>query len=81
MLRAYEAFLTKKGSVRTQSVPYYVKWISDCYGFLNEPLFHRLGSKNRNHDGDDCRTILPCPFLWVEAKADISSRLLDLNLF
>jgi hypothetical protein len=38
MLRAYEAFLTKKGAARTQYVPYYLKWVSDCYVFLNEPL-------------------------------------------
>ena len=29
MLRAYEAFLIKKGSVKSQSVPYYLKWVSD----------------------------------------------------
>ena len=37
MLRNYEAFLVKEGTVKTQSVPYYLKWVSDCYAFLNEP--------------------------------------------
>ena len=45
MLRAYEAFLTKKGTVKTQYVPFYLKWVSDCYGFLNETLSNRLGSE------------------------------------
>ena len=47
MLRAYESFLIKKGSVKSQSVPYYLKWVSDCYGFLNEPLSNRLGSEQK----------------------------------
>ena len=47
MLRAYEAFLTKKGAARTQYVPYYLKWVSDCYGFLNQPLSNRLGSEQK----------------------------------
>jgi hypothetical protein len=42
MLSAYEAFLTKKGAEKTQYVPFYLKWVSDCYGFLNEPLSNRL---------------------------------------
>ena len=47
MLRAYETFLTKKGSVKTQYVPFYLKWVSDCYGFLNEPLSNRLESEKK----------------------------------
>ena len=45
MLRAYEAFLAKKGTVKTQYVPFYQKWVSDCYAFLNEPLSNRLKSE------------------------------------
>jgi len=47
MLRAYEEFLTKKGTVKTQYVPYYLKWVSDCYAFLNEPLSNRLGTEQK----------------------------------
>jgi hypothetical protein len=47
MLRAYEAFLTKKGAVKTQYVPFYLKWVSDCYAFLNEPMSNRLGSEQK----------------------------------
>ncbi len=47
MLRPYEAFLTKKGTVKPQYVPFYLKWVSDCYGFLNQPLSNRLGAEQR----------------------------------
>ena len=47
MLRAYETFLLKKETVKSQYVPFYLKWVSDCYGFLNEPLSTRLGTEQR----------------------------------
>jgi integron integrase len=47
MLGAYEAFLIKKGTIRSQYVPFYLKWVSDCYAFLNEPLSNRLGSEQK----------------------------------
>lgn len=42
MLRPYEAFLIKKGTIKSQYVPFYVKWVHDCYSSLNEPLSNRL---------------------------------------
>jgi integron integrase len=47
MLRNYEAFLTKNGTVKTQYVPYYLKWVSDCYGFLDQPLSNRLSIEQK----------------------------------
>jgi integron integrase len=47
MLRAYEAFLIKKGTMRSQYVSFYLKWVSDCYALLNEPLSNRLGSEQK----------------------------------
>ena len=47
MLKAYETFLNKKGNIKTQYVPYYLKWVSDCYHFLNEPLSNRLNSDQK----------------------------------
>ena len=44
MLRAYEAFLIKNGTIESQYVPFYLKWVSDCYAFLNESLSNRLVS-------------------------------------
>ncbi len=47
MLKAYEAFLSEKGTVRTKYLPFYLKWVSDCYSLLNEPMSNRLGSEQR----------------------------------
>lgn len=74
MLRTYEAFLSKKGTVKTQYLPFYLKWVSDCYAFLNEPLSSRLGSEQRKqflthmakrHDD------------WQVKQADTALRLYD----
>jgi len=43
----YEVFLTQKGTVKTQYFPYNLKWVSDCYGYLNERLPDRLNSEER----------------------------------
>jgi hypothetical protein len=45
MLRAFEASLTKNGTATTQCVPFYLKWVSDCYAFLSESLSNRFGSE------------------------------------
>jgi len=47
MLRAFESFLLKKGATKTQYVPYYVKWVADCYGYLEQALSERLNSEQR----------------------------------
>ena len=47
MLRAYEAFLLHKKAMKPQYVSFYMKWVSDCYGFLNEPLCVRLSQDQR----------------------------------
>ena len=47
MLRAYEAFLFKKGTIKSQYVPFYLKWVHDCYSSLNEPLSDRLGAERK----------------------------------
>jgi hypothetical protein len=46
-LRPYEAFLIKKGTIKSHYVPFYLKWVSDYYGFLNEPLSKRLVGEQR----------------------------------
>jgi hypothetical protein len=58
MLRAYEEFLTKKGTVKTQYVPYYLKWVSDCYGFLDKPLPDRLGGERSMVSGNRNKVFL-----------------------
>lgn len=47
MLKAYETFLNREGNVKPQHIPYYLKWVSECYQFLNEPLTNRLNSDQK----------------------------------
>ena len=42
MLDTFQAFLREKKSIKPQDIPFYLKWIADCYRFLNEPLSTRL---------------------------------------
>jgi hypothetical protein len=45
MLRAFESFLGKKKAIKSQYVPFYVKWVSDCYQLLEQPLSNHLNSE------------------------------------
>lgn len=74
MLRAYEAFLTKKGSAKPQYVPYYLKWVSDCYSFLNEPLSNRLNSDQKKEFLSDMAKQYED---WQVKQADTALRLYD----
>jgi len=74
ILRDYESFLTKKGNIKSPYIPYYVKWVSDCYRFLNEPQSKRLSSDQKkqflsqmgkNHED------------WQVNQADTALRLYD----
>ena len=74
MLRAYEVFLTKKGTERTQYVPFYLKWVSDCHSFLNEPLSHRIGSEQKKQFLADMAKRHED---WQVRQADTALRLYD----
>lgn len=37
MLSAFKDYLTQKALVKEKYVPFYLKWVSDCYTYLNEP--------------------------------------------
>lgn len=74
MFREYESFLTRKGNIKPPNIPYYVKWVSDCYRFLNESESKRLSSDQKgqflsrmgkNHED------------WQVKQADIALRLYD----
>jgi hypothetical protein len=47
MLRAYEAFLQKRGTVKSQYVPFYLKLVSDSYTFHNEALSIPLSGEQK----------------------------------
>jgi site-specific recombinase XerD len=37
MLQAFEQFLMDKEEVPKKNAPYYLKWVSDCYRFVDKP--------------------------------------------
>ena len=36
MLKQFDVYLKKSGQIKEKSIPYYVKWVADCYTFLNK---------------------------------------------
>jgi len=44
MIREFESYLLKKKQIKDKYVPYYMKWVSDCYRYLNESVESRLSA-------------------------------------
>jgi len=74
MLQAFEQFLIHKEGVPTKNAPYYVKWVSDCYRFVDipetQPLTSEqtaeyLGSLSKKHED------------WQVQQADRALKLYD----
>jgi integron integrase len=74
MLNEFKTFLKQKGSIKPQYVPFYVKWVADCYAFLDSPPTARLRSEAKkeflsqiakNHED------------WQVRQADAALRLYD----
>ena len=38
MLKEFQECLEKNGQIKANSGPYYVKWVVDCYSFLDKPI-------------------------------------------
>lgn len=47
MLDAFKHFLLHKDTVKSQYIPFYIKWVSDCYSFLDTSLSSRLSSDQK----------------------------------
>lgn len=47
MFTDFEVFLTRKGNIKSAYIPYYIKWVTDCYRFLNESELKRLNSDQK----------------------------------
>ncbi len=72
MLRAYEAFLIKKGTIKSQYVPFYLKWVFNCYAFLNESFSNRPGNEQKKQYLSDMAKRQED---WQVEQADTSLRL------
>ncbi len=77
MLKNYETFLKSKDSIKTQYLPYYLKWVSDCYHFLNEPLSNRLSIEQKRQFLTDMGKRYE---EWQVKQADNALRLYDFFL-
>lgn len=49
MLNQFKAYLLQKGTIKSHQVPYYLKWVADCYTFLNEPDSSFINSDQKKH--------------------------------
>ena len=47
MLERFEQYLVNNGSIGSKQIPYYIKWVLDCYTFLNCGLETILSSEKR----------------------------------
>lgn len=47
MFESFKRFLLHKGSIKSQYVPFYLKWVSDCYHLLNVTSGTRINSDQR----------------------------------
>jgi integron integrase len=48
MLDQFHQFLAKNGHIREKYLPYYVRWVSECYTFLNETIEHKISSEQKH---------------------------------
>ena len=48
MLNNYRSFLLSKRTIKPNYIPYYVKWVGDCYSFLNIPDSVRISGDQKN---------------------------------
>ena len=38
MLKKFQEYLERNRQIKANSLPYYVKWVVDCYSFLDKPI-------------------------------------------
>ena len=70
MLRAYETFLLQKKAMKPQYVSFCMKWVSDCYGFLNEPLSARLNQDQKKQFLSQMAKHRHEEYPWVRSPLD-----------
>ena len=49
MLKQFREYLIKTVHIKTEHVPYYIKWVSDCYTYLQHQITHTLNTDQRHH--------------------------------
>ncbi|MEW6586274.1 MAG: hypothetical protein AB1442_11775 [Nitrospirota bacterium] len=74
MLNNFESYLLRKGTIKSNYVPYYLKWVADCYSFLNIPISDRINGDQRMKFLDD---LAKRHEDWQVKQADAALRLYD----
>jgi integron integrase len=74
MLDNFEQYLLQKGAIKSTYVPYYIKWVADCYSFLNVPNSTRINSNQKKEFLDD---LAKHHEDWQVRQADSALRLYD----
>ena len=47
MLEQFRTYLTEKARIKDKYIPYYIKWVSDCFSFLNQPPENPLSNDQK----------------------------------
>jgi integron integrase len=74
MLNNYKSFLLSKGTIKPNYIPYYFKWVGDCYSFLNISDSIRINSAQK----EEFLSHMAKSFEdWQVKQADTALRLYD----
>lgn len=77
MMKKFQNYLLNTAHIKSKYVPYYIKWVSECYSFLNEPIQNIISTDqkqrflkhlSRNHED------------WQVKQADYAFRLYNFFL-
>jgi hypothetical protein len=49
MLSGFKDYLLQKAVVKEKYVPFYIRWISDCYSFINQSDSQVLNLEQKQH--------------------------------
>ena len=74
MLSAFKDYLAEKAVVQDKYVPYYLKWVGDCYGFLDRPESEPTGLEDKERFLKD---LAKTHEDWQVSQADNALRIYD----
>jgi integron integrase len=47
MLEPFRSYLSENAHIKVKYIPYYLKWISECYAYSNESIEHHISSEQK----------------------------------
>lgn len=78
MLSAFKDYLIQGALVKEKYIPFYLKWVSVCYAFLDEPDSHALSLEQKKHF---LKHLSKAHEQWQVKQADNALRFLQGTLF